>query len=214
MERVSPQRTDKPAGKQNAPAGGDGTPQQGSSSGQSWRWLWGVLAIGIIAILLAVGTIKTTNAKSITYTKFLQDVTAKQVSTAQISNSNGAITGKLQDGTTDTVQVRFPLPSSNLFEDLVPYIFILAIGAAFIYFIGRQTRGQMSGIMSIGRSKAKTFSSDRPSTTFEDVAGYTGVKQEISEVVDFLKTPARFKEIGAKIPKGVLLVGPPGSGKP
>ena len=71
----------------------------------------------------------------------------------------------------------------------------------------------MSGIMSIGRSKAKTFSSDRPSTTFEDVAGYTGVKQEISEVVDFLKTPARFKEIGAKIPKGVLLVGPPGTGK-
>ncbi len=67
--------------------------------------------------------------------------------------------------------------------------------------------------MSIGRSKAKTFSSDRPSTTFEDVAGYAGVKQEISEVVDFLKTPARFKEIGAKIPKGVLLVGPPGTGK-
>ena len=71
----------------------------------------------------------------------------------------------------------------------------------------------MSGIMSIGRSKAKTFSSDRPTTTFDDVAGYTGVKQEISEVVDFLKTPARFKEIGAKIPKGVLLVGPPGTGK-
>ncbi|HWW53219.1 MAG TPA: ATP-dependent zinc metalloprotease FtsH, partial [Acidimicrobiales bacterium] len=67
--------------------------------------------------------------------------------------------------------------------------------------------------MSIGRSKAKTFSSDRPSTTFDDVAGYAGVKQEISEVVDFLKTPARFKEIGAKIPKGVLLVGPPGTGK-
>ena len=71
----------------------------------------------------------------------------------------------------------------------------------------------MSGIMSIGRSKAKTFSSDRPTTTFDDVAGYSGVKQEISEVVDFLKTPARFKEIGAKIPKGVLLVGPPGTGK-
>ena len=113
----------------------------------------------------------------------------------------------------DGVQVSFPTPSSNLFTALLPYIFIIGIGAAFIYFIGRQTRGQMSGIMSIGRSKAKTFSSDRPSTTFEDVAGYTGVKQEISEVVDFLKTPARFKEIGAKIPKGVLLVGPPGTGK-
>ena len=63
-----------------------------------------MLAIGIVAILLAVGTIKTTNAKSITYTKFLQDVTAKQVSTAQISNSSGQITGKLKDGTSYTVQ--------------------------------------------------------------------------------------------------------------
>jgi len=72
----------------------------------------------------------------------------------------------------------------------------------------------MSGIMSIGRSKARQYSAERPSTTFDDVAGYGGVKQEISEVVDFLKTPARFKEIGAKIPKGVLLVGPPGRARP
>ncbi|HEX3946370.1 MAG TPA: ATP-dependent zinc metalloprotease FtsH [Acidimicrobiales bacterium] len=232
MDAVSPPRTDKPAGKPNAPAGGDGTPQQGQPSGQNWRWLWGVLAIGIVAILLAVGSISHSNAKSVSYTKFLQEVTSKQVTTAQISNSTGEITGKLKDWTSYTVQgpspslpndvtemrnngvaVSFPTPSSNLFTDLLPYLFIIAIGAAFIYFIGRQTRGQMSGIMSIGRSKARLFSADRPSTTFDDVAGYTGVKQEISEVVDFLKTPGRFKEIGAKIPKGVLLVGPPGTGK-
>ena len=231
---VSPQRhgqaceqTERARGRRGRHATG-GPP----TGGQSWRWLWGVLAIGIVAILLAVGTIKTTNAKTITYTKFLQDVTSKQVTTAKISNSTGQITGNLKDGTSyevqgpspslpndvttmrnDGVQVSFPTPSSNIFTALLPYIFIIGIGAAFIYFIGRQTRGQMSGIMSIGRSKAKTFSSDRPSTTFDDVAGYTGVKQEISEVVDFLKTPARFKEIGAKIPKGVLLVGPPGTGK-
>ena len=233
MDSVSPQRTDKPAGRPNAPADGEGNSQPGGPSGQSWRWVWAVVAIGIVAILLALGTIKSNSAKSITYTKFLQEVTAKQVSTAQISNASGEINGKLKDGTSYSVQgpspslpndvtemrnngveVSFPTPSSNLLTALLPYIFIIAIGAAFIYFIGRQTRGQMSGIMSIGRSKAKTFSSDRPSTTFEDVAGYTGVKQEISEVVDFLKTPARFKEIGAKIPKGVLLVGPPGPARP
>ena len=232
MARVSPQRTEKPPSRPNAPSGGDGNPQPGAPSGQSWRWLWGVLAIGIVAVLLAVGTIKTTNAKTITYTKFLQEVTSKQVSTAKISNSTGEITGNLKNGASyqvqgpspslpndvttmrnDGVEVSFPPSNSNLLGDLLPYIFIIAIGAAFIYFIGRQTRGQMSGIMSIGRSKAKTFSTDRPTTTFDDVAGYTGVKQEISEVVDFLKTPARFKEIGAKIPKGVLLVGPPGTGK-
>ena len=232
MEAVSPQRTDKPQNRPNTPAGGEGGPSSPAPTGQSWRWLWGVLAIGIVAVLLAVGTIKTTNSKTISYTKFLQDVSSKQVSTAQISNSSGEIIGKFKDGASyqvqgpspslpndvttmrnDGVQVSFPTPSTNIFSALLPYLFIVALAVGFIYFIGRQTRGQMSGIMSIGRSKAKTFSSDRPSTTFDDVAGYTGVKQEISEVVDFLKTPARFKEIGAKIPKGVLLVGPPGTGK-
>jgi cell division protease FtsH len=194
--------------------------------------LWGVAVIGIIAILLALGSLKSNNAKSISYTTYMQDVKAGTVSKAQINNDTGQITGKLKDHVSyqvqgpspslssdvtemrdNGVQVSFNTQTSSLLGDLLPYIFIIAIGAAFIYFIGRQTKGQMSGIMSIGRSKAKTFSSDRPSTTFEDVAGYAGVKQEISEVVDFLKTPARFKEIGAKIPKGVLLVGPPGTGK-
>jgi cell division protease FtsH len=191
-----------------------------------------VAAIAVVAVLLAVTAIKPANSKEMSYTKFLQDVKSKQVNTAQISNGSGEITGKLKNGTTynvqgpspslpndvtemrdDGVSVSFPTPSTNILEALLPYLFIGGMVVAFIYFIGRQTKGQMSGIMSIGRSKAKTFSSDRPSTTFDDVAGYAGVKQEISEVVDFLKTPARFKEIGAKIPKGVLLVGPPGTGK-
>jgi cell division protease FtsH len=191
-----------------------------------------VAAVGVVAILVVLGANKGTTNKTISYSKYMQDVTSKQVGTAQISNSTGEITGKLKDGTAyqsqgpspslpndvttmrnDGVAVSFPPQTTSLLGDLAPYLFIILIGAAFIYFIGRQTKGQMSGIMSIGRSKAKQFSSDRPSTTFEDVAGYAGVKQEISEVVDFLKTPARFKEIGAKIPKGVLLVGPPGTGK-
>ncbi|MGE0795084.1 MAG: ATP-dependent zinc metalloprotease FtsH, partial [Acidimicrobiia bacterium] len=65
----------------------------------------------------------------------------------------------------------------------------------------------------IGRSRAKTYSTEKPGTTFADVAGYEGVKREITEVVDFLKNPSRFAAIGARIPKGVLLVGPPGTGK-
>jgi cell division protease FtsH len=229
---VSPQRPDRPPTQQNAPSGDGNTPPGNAPQGQNWRWLWGVVVVGVIAILLAVSSFKTTNAKSLSYTKFLQEVRSKQVDTAQISNGTGEINGKLKNGISyavqgpspslpndvtqmrdDGVAVSFPTPTTNLLGELLPYIFFIAIGAAFIFFIGRQTKGQMSGIMSIGRSKAKTFSSDRPSTTFEDVAGYAGVKQEISEVVDFLKTPARFKEIGAKIPKGVLLVGPPGTGK-
>ena len=68
----------------------------------------------------------------------------------------------------------------------------------------------MAGIMSIGRSRAKVYTTEKPKTTFADVAGYKGVKQEINEVVDFLKQPKKFHDIGARIPKGVLLVGPPG----
>jgi cell division protease FtsH len=113
----------------------------------------------------------------------------------------------------DGFKLNYSNPTSSLFDTLLPYIFFLGLIVLMVVFIGRQTRSQMSGIMSIGRSKAKLFSEDRPTTTFADVAGYQGVKQEISEVVDFLKSPSRFRDIGAKIPKGVLLIGPPGTGK-
>ena len=71
----------------------------------------------------------------------------------------------------------------------------------------------MGAVMNIGRSRAKVYATEKPKTTFNDVAGYGPVKQEIAEVVDFLKNPGKFKQIGARIPKGVLLVGPPGTGK-
>ncbi|HEY2215458.1 MAG TPA: ATP-dependent metallopeptidase FtsH/Yme1/Tma family protein, partial [Acidimicrobiales bacterium] len=187
---MSPQRFDRTSNGQQS--NGDGTPgSSGAPEGQNWRWLWGVAAIAIVAILLAVTAIKPNNSKTLSYTSFLQDVKSHDVHTAQISNDNGQITGKLKSGSQYTVQgpspslpndvtemrndgvsVSFPTSNGNLLGDLLPYIFIIGIGAAFIYFIGRQTKGQMSGIMSIGRSKAKTFSSDRPSTTFDDVAGY------------------------------------------
>jgi cell division protease FtsH len=189
----------------------------------------------VVAILVVVSLpslLQHTSSKSITYSQLMSDVRGHHVATADIDNQNGVITGKLTDGTKYTstgpippyeadinemkkagVTVTFSVPPVNLVGDILPWVLILGMGVLFIVFIGRQTRGQMSGIMSIGRSKARLFSADRPTTTFDDVAGYRGVKQEISEVVDFLKTPGRFIEIGAKIPKGVLLVGPPGTGK-
>ena len=96
---------------------------------------------------------------------------------------------------------------------IIPYLIYGAIIVLLFVWLSRRAQGQMSGIMSIGRSKAKVYTTERPRTTFADVAGYDGVKLEIREVVDFLRSANRFKEIGAKIPKGVLLVGPPGTGK-
>jgi cell division protease FtsH len=191
-----------------------------------------VVVVGVLILLSLPSLLPRNSAKSIDYSQFMSDVRNHHVSTANIDNQTGVITGKLDNGSQYTstgpnppfendvnemkkagVTVTFSVPPVNLVGDILPYVLFLGLGIAFILFIGRQTRGQMSGIMSIGRSKARLFSADRPSTTFEDVAGYNGVKEEIREVVDFLKTPGRFLEIGAKIPKGVLLVGPPGTGK-
>jgi cell division protease FtsH len=225
---VSPQRTETPP--RGAPNGGGGA-AQGSPGNQNWRLVWIVVIVAILAVFFLPTFLKSHTSKSITYSQYMTHVTQHQVKTATIDNSSGTITGKLSDGTEYTVagpepvissdvdqmrkngvEVKFSTPNDWLGELIWPAVLIL-MTVAMIVFISRQTRGQMSSIMSIGRSKARLFSTDRPTTTFEDVAGYQGVKQEISEVVDFLRTPGRFKDIGAKIPKGVLLVGPPGTGK-
>ena len=204
----------------------------GSGPDQSWRWIWGILIVAVLAVLIVPSLLPHSSAKSLSYSQYRTEVQHQDVKTATINNTTGVITGKLGNGQSYTttgphpaaqktvtlmrdkgVLVNYSNPPSNLLGDLLPYILFFGIAIVLMVFISRQARGQMSGIMSIGRSKARLFSSDRPSTTFQDVAGYNGVKQEISEVVDFLRTPGRFREIGAKIPKGVLLVGPPGTGK-
>jgi cell division protease FtsH len=204
----------------------------GQGSDQSWRWIWGILILAVLAVLVVPSLIPHSSAKSMNYAKYRTAVTTHLVKTATINNTTGVISGKLTTGQTYTVQgphpaqttevsllkkngvsVDYSNPPANLWSTFLPYILFIVIAIVLMAFISRQARGQMSGIMSIGRSKARLFSTDRPTTTFQDVAGYNGVKQEISEVVDFLRTPGRFREIGAKIPKGVLLVGPPGTGK-
>ena len=97
----------------------------------------------------------------------------------------------------------------GLYAYLLPVLLIIG----FFLWMNRRAQGQMGAVMNIGRSRAKVYNADKPKTTFADVAGYEPVKQEISEVVDFLKHPQKFTEIGARIPRGVLLVGPPGTGK-
>ncbi len=172
------------------------------------------------------------NTSQLTYNAFFTKLSDKQVTNATVDQSSGIITGTLTNGTKysvngpnpviDSEQTalkplgangKFVTSTQNPLVSLLYYLIPFAIILGIFYFISRRAQGQMGSIMSIGRSKAKLYSTERPSTTFDDVAGYDGVKLEISEVVDFLKTPARFKEIGARIPKGILLVGPPGTGK-
>ena len=195
------------------------------------RWIWPILAAVIILVLVIPSIFSHSNATSLSYSKFLADANAHQIKNATFNNSSGSISGDFTNGKHYTsMGFNPPLPSdinkvradgvtvnvttpSNTLATWLPYLFFILIFGGMIIFVSRQARGQMNGIMSVGRSKARLYSEERPSTTFKDVAGYDGVKQEISEVVDFLKTPERFKEIGATIPKGILLVGPPGTGK-
>jgi cell division protease FtsH len=105
-----------------------------------------------------------------------------------------------------------PVDWSTLINVGITLITIVAIAAFFFLFI-RQFQGANNQAMSFGKSRARMFSGDRPTVTFEDVAGVDEAKEELKEVVEFLKEPQKFINLGARIPKGVLLVGAPGTGK-
>jgi len=97
----------------------------------------------------------------------------------------------------------------NIISSILPILLMVA----FFYFIFRQARGAQESIFSFGQSRAKLFSKDTPKTTFADVAGVDEAKAELTEIVDFLKNPGKYKAVGARTPKGVLMVGPSGTGK-
>jgi cell division protease FtsH len=97
----------------------------------------------------------------------------------------------------------------NILSGILPVILMVA----FFYFIFRQARGAQESVFSFGQSKAKVFNKDKPRTTFKDVAGVDEAKQELTEIVDFLKNPGKYKAMGARTPKGVLMIGPSGTGK-
>jgi len=211
---------------------GDG--DDGASAPNSWRrWLpW--VAIGVFLAIFLVPTLMSgDDGEEITYSQFIANVSAGEVESIEWENGTGKITGETSDGTkfqttgsadgpNDAdkelldergVDYKFGNPSSNFLINMLGLMLPVILIIGFFVWMQRRAQGQMGNVMSIGRSRAKAYSTDNPSTTFSDIAGYEGVKTEINEVVDFLRMPERFREIGARVPKGILLVGPPGTGK-
>ncbi len=211
-------------------------PGEGRNSGRfggdgGWpRWTILVLLAVVVGAIGLQFIASSTPSNQITYGEFINDLTGNNVKNATFDNANGHISGTLNDGSnfsttgpikpTDADQalftekgVKYSSPTESIWSTLIPLLLPVLLLIGFFMWMQRRASGQMGGIMSIGKSKAKTYSSERPATTFADVAGYEGVKQDVTEVIDFLKHPERFAEIGARIPKGILLVGPPGTGK-
>jgi cell division protease FtsH len=202
----------------------------------SWRnWLWPITILAIFVLFFLLPT--RSSSTSLTYSQFLSDVSSHQVKSLQISGSvGGTSTGTLTNGTSFTVVIP-PQAGENVLNTLtkdIPSVSTAPTGQGFgtevlIYVIvfglpillsiwlfrriSRGAGGQLGGVLGAGRSRAKVFDEERPSTTFADVAGYDGAKAEIAEVVDFLRSPDRYTRVGALVPRGVLMVGPPGTGK-
>jgi cell division protease FtsH len=110
------------------------------------------------------------------------------------------------------IQAKAPSPWVGI-ATIGSYVVPFILFAIFFWFIFRQAQGSNNAAMSFGKSRARMFSGEHPTVTFEDVAGVDESKDELREVVEFLKEPQKFIQLGARIPKGVLLVGPPGTGK-
>ncbi len=198
---------------------------------------WAVLALIAAAFVVSTLANSTTSKADLTYTQFMDAVENGHVKSIDFNKTTGAITGTFvseRDGSKEftssgpkddlpaadlktlrdqNVDVTYTDTGTNVLGEILIWVLPLALIVGLFVWMSRRAQGQMGAVMNIGRSRAKVYNTEKPKTMFTDVAGYGPVKQEIAEVVDFLKNPGKFKEIGARIPKGVLLVGPPGTGK-
>jgi len=197
--------------------------------------LYGFLFFFLLFLMMGIGEFTAdTGGNDIPISKLVSDIKDKKIEDVTITDSRVEIAYKngekavshkepdtslyeiLKNASVDpqTIKINVKDEASvnawiNILSSFLPVLLIIA----FFYFIFRQAKGAQENIFSFGSSRGKTFNKDFSKTTFSDVAGVDEAKQELSEVVDFLKNPEKYRAMGARTPKGVLLVGPSGTGK-
>ena len=191
--------------------------------------LYLLMLIITVSIISSFFEPKSATQKELTYSEFLKEVEINNVSKVTIVDNS--IAGILMDGTEFStyspddpeminilrsknivIEAKPPVKVSwwmQLLSSLLPMLLIIGIWL----FMIQQMQGGGNKVMSFGKSKAKLIGKETPKVTFKDVAGIDEAAEEVQEVIDFLKNPAKFKKLGAKIPRGILLYGPPGVGK-
>jgi cell division protease FtsH len=202
--------------------------------GQRRNIVYFILLAGLLAIVLA--SLRSFNVTSQptdkSLSEFLAAVDGGNVKTAVIKGNGTEVDWDGTDGRSYkttfreayqietkldaahiTYKVEAPSQSSVLWSVIVPNLFLFLIIGVFMWFMLRQTQSGNNQAISFGRSRARLLTGDKPAVTFNDVAGVEEAKQELTEIVEFLKYPDKFTALGARIPKGVLMVGPPGTGK-
>ncbi len=194
--------------------------------------LWLVIAVVLMSVFQSFNGSEGVDRQT-SYTQFVKDVRNGAVREVVIDRGTGSITGVKSSG--ERFQTTMPMYDEDLMNDLLKndvntkgvqpeeqsllasifiswFPMLLLIGV-WIFFMRQMQGGGGKGAMSFGKSKARLMSEDQVKTTFADVAGCDEAKEDVTELVDFLRDPSKFQKLGGSIPKGVLMVGPPGTGK-